>query len=239
MPDLPPRRVARTSGSRSIIGRLSSAIKALIVAETVIFAFFLLAIPLRPVMAAHLALGPRLFAGEYWQLATSLFLHIDPNRFLYSVLGIWWAGSDVERAHGTRRMLALFFVAGILANLAFAVVSRALLGEVMPFGGASLAVLALFVAFGRIYGRTMVNLFGVFAVQARYIAIAFVGWDVVFALAAVNWAELAGIAVATLVGYLLAVPGALDSFWDGLKVRRLRRRYRVIDGGRPPKKYVN
>jgi len=239
MPDLPPRRAARTSGSRSIIGRLSSAIKALLVAETAMFLFFLIAIPLRPVMAAHLVLGPRLFAGEYWQLVTSLFLHIDPNRFLFSVLGIWWAGSDVERAHGTRRMLVLFFLSGILANLVFATVSRALLGDVISFGGASLAVLALFVAFGRIYGRTMVNLFGVFAVQARYIAIAFVAWDVVFALAAVNWPELAGIAVATLVGYLLAVPGALDSLWDRLKVRRLRRRYRVIDGGRPPKKYVN
>jgi rhomboid protease GluP len=239
MPDLPPRRVARTSGSRPIIGRLTPAIKALLIAETAIFLLFLIAIPLRPMMAAHMALGARLFAGEYWQLVTSLFLHIDPNRFLFSVLGIWWAGSDVERAQGTRRMLVLFFVAGILANLAFAMVSRALLGGVIPFGGASLAVLALFVAFGRIYGRTMTNLFGVFAVQARYIAIAFVAWDVVSALAAVNWPEMAGIATASLVGYLLAVPGALDSLWDGLKVRRLRRRYRVIDGGRPPKKYVN
>lgn len=211
------------------------------------FAFFLIAIPLRPLMAAHLALGPRFFAGEYWQLLTSLFLHLDPyrvlysdpNRFLFSVIGIWWAGSDVEKAQGTRRMLALFFVAGILANLAFAVVSRTLLGNVIPFGGATLAVLGLFVAFGRIYGRMQVNLFGVFAVQARYIAVAFVAWDAVFALAAVNWPELAGIAVATVVGYLLAAPGGLGGLWDALKVRRLRRRYRVIEGGRPPKKYVN
>jgi len=247
MPDLPPRRAARTSGSRSIIGRLSPAIKALLAVETVLFAFFLVAIPLRPVMAAHVALGPRFFAGEYWQLLTSLFLHLDPyrvlypdpNRFLFSVIGIWWAGSDVEKAQGTRRMLVLFFAAGILANLTFAVVSRALLGDVIPFGGATLAVLALFTAYGRIYGRMQVNLFGVFAVQARYIAIAFVAWDVVFALAAVNWPELAGVGMAALIGYLLAVPGALESLWDGLKVRRLRRRYRVIDGGRPPKKYVN
>jgi len=223
------------------MGRLTPAIKALLIAEVASFAFFLIAIPLRPVIIAHLALGPRLFAGEYWQLITSIFLHLDPNRFLYSLIGIWWAGSDVERAQGTRRMLALFFAGGILANLAFAAVSRHLLGDVMPFGGASFAVDALFVAFGRIYGRTMVNLFGVFAVQARYIALAFIGWDVVFALAAVNWPELAGIAAATVVGYFAAAPGGLEGLWDALKVRRLRRRYRVIDGGagKPPKKYVN
>ena len=67
---------------------------------------FLLVRPLRPAMATHLAVGPRLFAGEYWQLATAIFLHLDPQSFLYSVLGIWWAAADVERAQGTRRMIA-------------------------------------------------------------------------------------------------------------------------------------
>jgi membrane associated rhomboid family serine protease len=241
MPDLPPRRAARTSGSRPILGRLTPAIKALLIAQAVVFAFYLVAIPLKTAMVAHLALSPGLFAGEYWKLATSLFLHLDPGRFLYVALGIWWAGSDVERAQGTRRMLAVFFGVGILANLAFALVSRHLFGDVMPFGGASFAVEALFVAFGRIYGRAMVNLFGVFAVQARYIAIAFIGWDVVVALAAVNWPELGGIAAATVLGYLAATPGGLDGLWDTLKLRRLRRRYRVIEGGagKPPKKYVN
>src|SRR5579862_8383006 len=103
MPDL-PRRSVRPSGSRPIIGRLTPAIKALLIAEAVIYAVFLLVRPLRPAMALHLALSPRLFAGEYWQLVTAVFLHLDPRSLLYSALGIWWAGSDVERAQGTRRM---------------------------------------------------------------------------------------------------------------------------------------
>ena len=111
MPDLPPRRAARTSGSRPIIGRLSPAIRALLIAEAAIYAVYLLVRPLRPVMEAHLAVGPRLFAGEYWQLVTAIFLHLDPQSLLYSVVGIWWAGADVERAQGTRRMIALFLVA--------------------------------------------------------------------------------------------------------------------------------
>ena len=243
MPDLPPRRAARTTGSRPIIGRLSPAIRALLIAQVALYAVYLLVRPLRPMMALHLAISPRFFAGEYWQLVTATFLHLDPQALLYSVLGIWWAASDVERAQGTRRMVALFLVAGILTNLVVAMVSRHMYGEVVIYGGASFAVIALFVAYGRIYDRTSANLFGVFSVQARYIAIAFVCWDVVMALAgpAVDWTSLAGIATATVVGYFGATPGGLDGLWDALKIRRLRRRYRVIEGGagRPPKNYMN
>ena len=243
MPDLPPRRAARTSGTPPIIGRRTRAIKTLLIALAATYAVYLLVRPLRPAMEAHLAVSPRLFSGEYWQLATAIFLHLDPQSFLYSMLGIWWAAADVERAQGTRRMIILFFVAGVLCNLAYAMVFRLEYGEGGVFGGASFAVMALFVAFGRIYDRTMTSIFGAFSVQARDIAIAFVGWSVVLALAgpAVNWSSLAAIATATVIGYFGSSPGGIEGLWDALKVRRLRRRYRVIEGGagRPPKNYMN
>ncbi len=243
MPDLPPRRAPRTSGSRPLIGRRTPAIKTLMIALAATYAVYLLVRPLRPAMEMHLAVSPRLFAGEYWQLATAIFLHLDPQSFLYSIIGLWWAATDVERAQGTRRMLVLFFVAGVLSNLAYALVFRYEFGEGGTFGGASFAVLALFVAFGRIYNRTVVSVFGAFSTQGRYIAMAFVGWSVVLALAgpAVNWSSLAAIATATVIGYLGAAPGGFEGLWDALKVRRLRRRYRVIEGGagRPPKNYMN
>ncbi len=136
MPDLPPRRAARTSGSRPITGRRTPAIKALLIALCATYAVFLLVRPLRPAMVMHLAVSPRLFAGEYWQLGTAIFLHLDPQSFLYSILGIWWAAADVERAQGTRRMIALFLIAGVLCNLAYAVVFRYEYGE----GGSSAAL---------------------------------------------------------------------------------------------------
>ena len=102
---------------------------------------------------------------------------------------------------------------------------------------------ALFVAFGRIYGRTVMSVFGAFTVQARTIAIAFVGWNVVIALAGaqVDWASLAATATAALAGYIGAAPGGFDALREALKLRRLRRRYRVIDGGagRSRKNYMN
>jgi membrane associated rhomboid family serine protease len=241
MPDLPPRRAARTSGSRPIIGRLSPTIRALLIAEVAIYAVYLLVRPLRPAMEAHLAVGPRLFVGEYWQLATAIFLHLDPQSLFWNAIGIWWAGADVERAQGPRRLLTLFLVGGVLTNLTYAMVERHTFGEGAIFGGASFAVLALIAAFGRIYDRTPMSIFGAFSLQARHIAMALVAWSVVASLAGpvVNWASLAATAVAVLVGVFGATPRGFDGLWDALKLRRLRRRYRVIEGGRAPKKYVN
>jgi membrane associated rhomboid family serine protease len=192
-------------------------------------------------MEAHLAVGPRLFIGEYWQLLTAIFLHLDPQSLFWNVVGIWWAGADVERAQGTRRMLTLFLVGGVLTNLTYAVVERYAFGEGAIFGGASFAVLTLIAAWGRIYDRTAMSIFGAFSLQARHIAMALIVWSVVASLAGpvVNWASLAATAAAVLVGLAGATPRGFEGLWDALKVRRLRRRYRVIDGGRPPKKYVN
>jgi membrane associated rhomboid family serine protease len=243
MPDL-PRRVSRPSGSRPIIGRLTPTIRSLLIAEAVIYAVYLLVRPLRPAMDSYLAIGTRFFAGALWQPLTALFVHLRPEPLIFSLLGIWWAGGDVERARGTGRMLGLFIVGGIASNLAFAGVAHRLFGAfyVGPyFAGATYAVLTLFAAYGRIYGRTLTNLYGMFQVQARYIAMAFIGWEVVMALAGeVEWPSLAGIAAATAVGYFGAAPGGFEGIMDALKLRRLRRRYRVLEGGAGrPKKYVN
>jgi len=84
---------------------------------------------------------------------------------------------------------------------------------------------------------------GGLTLQARTIAMIYVAWSVVVCLSGSETAvpELAATAVATAVGYFGAAPGGLDGIRDALKLRRLRRRYRVIDGGagRPPKNFVN
>ena len=157
MPDLPrqrgPRR-PRSSWAEPIAERLTPAIKTLVIAEALLYFFYLAVRAARPAMEAHLALGPRLFVGEVWQPLTSLFVHFDFLGFFFNVLGIWFVGALVENSLGTRRFLSLFFVAGILSNLTIAGISHVRpyrAGDV--FDGCSLAVLALFVAVGRIYGR--------------------------------------------------------------------------------------
>jgi membrane associated rhomboid family serine protease len=246
----PPRRGAPTPAWLSrITGRLSPTVKTILIADTVIYLFYVVVRQSRPFMEQHLALGPRFFAGELWQPATSLFVHLDFIGFLFTMIGLWFIGGFIEKARGSRRSAALFFAGGVLANLTIAGVYRLLGRGPVPFDdGASYGVIALFVAFARLFGKQPVQLWPVpISLQARYLVGILLGFQAAANLARSSWASLAGLGVAIVVGYVGAAPGGmtqLRSFFanarDAVKVRRLRRRFGVIDGGdRPSKKYVN
>ncbi len=87
-------------------------------------------------------------------------------------------------------------------------------------------------------------MFGALTMQARHLAWIFVGWGVVASLFRADWAQLAATLVAAAAGYLFAAPGGFREAWGSFRIRRLKRRYRVLDGGagpprHPPKKYLN
>ncbi|HXJ20098.1 MAG TPA: rhomboid family intramembrane serine protease [Polyangia bacterium] len=246
MPDLPPRRrrSSRPSWSEPIAERLTPAIKAFVITDAILYAFYVFVREVRPAMIAHVALGPGLWRGEVWQLVTSLFVHFDLLGFVFNVIGLWFVGAFIERTQGTRRFVTLFLVSGVLANVALAGIAHLRTyqaGDV--FDGCSFAVLALFCAFGRIYGRAPTQVLGALSLQARHLALIFVGWGVVASLLRADWAQLVATLVAAAAGYLGAAPGGLREAWGTFRMRRLRRRYRVLDGGasppRPPKKYLN
>lgn len=233
MPDLPRRRrPAKPSWTEPVLQRLTPAIKALVIADALVYLFYVFVKPAREPIAMHLALGPRLFHGELWQPVTALFVHSDFLSFVFNLIGLWFVGAFIEGTQGMRRFLVLFFSAGILSNLAIATVSR-LSGSGMVYDGSSLAVLALFVAFGRIYGRQPTQVLGRLFMQARTLALIFVGFsivsDVFQGMATGDWGRLAGTIVTAIVGYVAA--GSLSQFLDFFRLRRLRRRYRVIEGG--------
>ena len=214
----------------------------MVIANAVVYAAYVFIRPLRDFITARLALGPGLFRGEIWQPVTALFVHRNLLGFVVDLIGIWFVGATLERVNGTRRLVWLFFLSGVLSNLTIAVVSHFrtfAAGDV--FDGCSCAVLALFVAFGRIYGRTPTQVLGGLFLQARTLAIVFVVWAALASVVQRDWAYLAATVVTTIVGYLGAAPGGLREAWGSFKIRRLKRRYRVIDGGarRPPRNYVN
>ena len=226
-----------SSWTRPIRERLTPAIKALVIAETVMFAFYKLVPQSHGLLSEHLALGPGLFQGEVWQVLTSLFLHTDGLTLLLNLIGLWFVGAFTERTNGTRRFLLLFLGAGVLSNLAMAGVAR--LGtyqQAEVFFGPSYAILALFVAYGRTFGRAQTQILGGLFMQAQNLSLLLVGWSVAVNLYQRDWAGLAGSLTAAAVGYFLAggslreLVGAVRS----LLPRRARRRYRVLEGGQGP-----
>jgi membrane associated rhomboid family serine protease len=55
--------------------------------------------------------------GEWWRLATAMFLHDGALHLGMNAVGVWLFGAAVERARGGGRMLALFVAAGVTGNL--------------------------------------------------------------------------------------------------------------------------
>jgi membrane associated rhomboid family serine protease len=249
MPDLPRRRPERPSWIQPIVGRLTPAIKALVIINALVYLTYVFSVPAQPWMRMHLAVWSWFWATrQLWQPVTALFVHTSELAFVsfvFDMIGLWWLGTTVERTQGTRRFLVLYFAAGILANVAAASVAQAL-GLRTSYDGCSPAVMAVLVAFGRLYGRETTPVFGGLVLQARQVVLFFIGLslilDLIQGFSQGDWGLLTGTLVAMLVGYIAAAPGGLREIRDYLRVRRLRRRYRVLEGGasrRGRAKYLN
>lgn len=218
---------------RPVTQRLSPLIKRMVIALTLAFLVYLFAEPVRPFVIEYLVLGPGLFRGMVWQVVTSLLVHTEPIEFLFTILGLWFAGAQVERMFGSRRFLVLFFVPAMAGGLAQALVSLAI-GQGTISSGAGLGVISLFVTIGVAYGRTPVRVWGALDVEARFLAAVIVGLALLFPAIYGVFQDVAGTAVAAVTSFVLA-GGSGRHLRDILPKRGAsaeRSRYVVLDGGK-------
>lgn len=231
-------------------GRLTSAIKALIIANVVLFVVRSV-FPIE--ITRFLGLAPVLVIehGYIWQPVTYLFVHADILHLLLNMLTLWMFGTELERLWGTQAFVRYYFVCGIGAGLATIAVS------LLPYFfarsmyisftvGASGAIYGLLLAYGVIFKDRPILMWFLFPVPAK--------WFVIITGALVLWASITdrtgGVAhLAHLAGmvfgyvYLKWGPRGGSGLWLDLKYRytkwrfnRQRRRFNVHSGGRsaPP-----
>jgi membrane associated rhomboid family serine protease len=235
-----PGRHPAPAWLRPFTERLSPTIRNLVVTNAVLFGLYVMAEPLRAPLADHLALGPRIMAGEVWQPLTALFMHTGFLYFFFNMLGLWFVGATIERLYGQRRFLLIFFGTGLLANL----VLTAAIAVHIPLAGEGCgnSVLALFVAMGVAYGRTPIRVWGQLVLQARVLAWIFIGMSVISLLVQGAWIYLLSTLTAVALAYVLA-GGKLGPLLGVLS--RLGRKPRsalgVLEGGRGKgrKRYLN
>ncbi len=91
--------------------------------------------------------GPATQDGEWWRLATAMFLHFGVMHLLLNCLSLWEAGQLVERMYGRWRFVTIYLIAGLTGNL----LSLVLQGNQAVSGGASGAI------FG-VYGAALIYL---------------------------------------------------------------------------------
>ena len=90
-----------------------------------------------------------------WQLVTYLFIHQGFWHLFANMMGLYFLGPDTERALGTNRFFALYFLSGILGGLGWSLLS--------PYGsciGASGAVFGILGAYAALYpNRELILIF--------------------------------------------------------------------------------
>ncbi|WP_066173438.1 rhomboid family intramembrane serine protease [Bacillus marinisedimentorum] len=62
--------------------------------------------------------NPLIMEGEWWRFVTSMFLHIGFLHFFLNSFALFYLGSAIERIFGTKRFIAIYFVAGLLGSFA-------------------------------------------------------------------------------------------------------------------------
>lgn len=202
----------------------------------------------------HLALHPaRAIGPEPWQLFTATFLELGVKNLLFTGVTLIFFGNLVEQLLGARGFWKIFVVGGIAGNLLAALLGRFIAPGATLLGSQE-ATTSLLVAYAVLMDRRQVNAYGVMQVSGSVIAWIWVGISAIgFVVdlfgspmerigAELGMAAMVG---AGLAGWLLTrggrgvdVRGSLDK----VRLWRLKRRYKVLTGGRSSqddKRYLN
>ncbi len=225
-------------------GPLSQALKALIIANVVVF----LAQNVVTGLTRTFGLEPAAVVGglQIWQVGTYMFLHGGLFHLLLNMLVLWMFGTELERLWGTRYFLKYYFVTGIGAGI------LTVLFSLLPFDfsrqlydslvvGASGAIYGLLLAYGLYFPDRPILMMLLFPIPAKYFVM------IIGAISLYSSLGMSGgVAHATHLGGLVVgyfyLRGPRRVRFDPLgelryrylkwKFNRARRRFDVYSGGR-------
>lgn len=126
----------------------------------------------------YLSLVPAnfLFGYHLWQAVTYMFLHsLQVTHILFNMLMLWFFGSDVEQAWGSRKFLFYYLFTGVGAALVYCLgmaLYTYFTGDirqlVIPVVGASGALFGVMLAYGMLFGDRTVYFFMLFPMKAKF-----------------------------------------------------------------------
>ncbi len=157
-------------------------VKWLLIINTAIFLLCYLGGPgLQTHVRVLFALSPDAAIRTFmiWQVFTYMFVHFGLLHVLFNMLFLWMCGLPIEQAWGTRRFLKFYFLCGIAAGCCVLAVN-VLMGEWSAATlGASGAIFGLLVAFGILFPDSIILLFLIFPMKAKYAVMILVAVELV------------------------------------------------------------
>lgn len=110
---------------------------------------------------------------RFWQMITYPLIHGDPISLLFDGLVIFFLGGSLERAWGTARFIAFFFLSGIVAGFTVLLLTF-LIPSVVPAGfflGQTVHFVSLGVAFGAINPYARIYIYFVLPIEGRWLGV--------------------------------------------------------------------
>ncbi len=224
-------------------GPMTPSVKFLLIATTA--AFFLQAITQRLFgfrLEPLLGLVPYDVTHRFflWQPVTYLFLHGGVLHLLFNLLVLWMFGCELERAWGNRFFLKYFFVCGSGAGIFVALLTPASASHI-PTIGASGALYGILLAYGLLFPNRQILLWFVLPIQAKYfvLIIGLIAFYFTLSLEESGISHLAHLS-GLVIGYLYLRGWGhfrkIHRRYLEWKLKRLKKKFRVIDGGNDPDK---
>ncbi|MBN2042879.1 MAG: rhomboid family intramembrane serine protease [Candidatus Aenigmarchaeota archaeon] len=150
------------------------------------------------------ALGMMAFSSVYilqiWRIFTSLFVHASASHLFFNMLGLYFFGKTLEDEVSPKTFLLIYFLAGIVGNLAFGMVT----GDAVV--GASGCVFGLMGAAMLLKPKSKVN-FYVFPLPLGIVAVVFAVVESMlvyfgtFATGVAHMAHVGGLAVGVFFAF--------------------------------------
>ena len=187
--------MARSGPTSLTLPPFEGATRKLVLWNVVTFFAFVLITLIFPRLARplteHLSLIPEdLFHGQIWQLITYAFMPLGLVNMLFAMLTLWFCGSMLESAYGSRWLYELYFVSvagGALLASAFTYtrlfhLDPGLVVETGPFAG----IFGLLIAIGTYFGDQEFLLLFLLRLKARYMVAIYILIEVALLMTSAN-----------------------------------------------------
>ncbi len=110
---------------------------------------------------------------QLWRFVTYMFLHGGFWHVALNMFVLWMFGPRIEEIWGKRIFLIYYFVCGIGAALTYGMFSLVGMKALTPMVGASGAIYGLLLAYGVTYPDSLIYIFFVIPLRAKYAVIVF------------------------------------------------------------------
>ena len=149
-----------------------------------------------------------IFGGQVWRLLTHAFFHSRQSlwHIAFNMLVLWAFGKEVEKIYGTTEFLAIYVVGALVAGLSYLAMCLVTKTNI-PAIGASGAVQTVFMLFVMHYPRSIIQIFFVIPIEARWAMLLFIIYDLHPVLL-----QLSGDRVMTGTAHIAHLGGALFGY---------------------------